>query len=70
MRGNPRENLLAGCQVIGSGHGVPGCVPEVGSRHDLRQGEIQHGLAGADFLVAIPGVVQDPRGLALSKCAE
>ena len=49
---------------------MSGRVPEIGSGHDLGHGEIHHGFAPVDFLVAIPGIVQDPGRFALGKGAE
>ena len=67
---DPLEHPPAGRQIVRTRHHMGGRVPEVRPCHDHRHGEVHHRLWRRDVFVPVPGVVEDPRGLAPGKCAK
>src|SRR5439155_761029 len=67
---DPLKDLLAGSHVIRTRHLVPRSVPKIRACHDDGHSEILHGVRRIDAFVPVPGVVENPGCLFLSKGAK
>src|SRR5436853_1902487 len=67
---DPLKDLLAGSHVIRTRHLVPRSVPKSRACHNDGHSEILHGVRRIAAFVPVPGVVENPGCLFLSKGAK